>query len=1263
MAKKRSQWIRLTGASQTERLLKALLPESIPIDEQKISDLLFFASAYAAHIPYFNDLDEPAGTWAAFFQRDPSVFLAEVIQTDLETIDREFEEKIHEARMAWDQDSRHETLLELVKTVSGLAKILDDWYTRAQSLRDFGEETRIEQEIERAIHTELSRQLHTLSAIASAGPSDRPKQRFELPGDFHKIWQLNQKTVFKGLEIPDPSNFSAVLGKVQQIFRKFYLFALFIRELAPGLLELSFRQKSDHQPHIGLLIAFLHIYRNAQESLNTLTRRHLEHYYGEILEQHKKPGTPDKTFVCFSLADFARSHFLPKGTLLLAGINQDGLESHYRTMQSLEVNQAEISALKTLFVSKNPLINIGSSYKLVSNIFSAPVADSMDGRGMPFDEPGKNWPILGEEQIDKAESDRRMQAAEIGFVLASSVLWLPEGDRTVKLNLKFHPGTFQQFESLIEDISLNQGSDKDSVFYRLFHHSLHLQLTGETGWMPVRRYAVNPVWEVQTLQIIFSLPMADPPVARYNPEVITDRFDTPWPLLKILVSENDAAYVYSFLKVLRLETIDLEAEVQGLKSLQLYNELGLLDSSAPFQPFGPAPGKNAYLLIGSAELFVKELTGLKINIHWNNLPEEENGFEDYYAVYDQGIGNDSFQVKLSALSDFEFYPKSAERQEAFNLFATLPGTKTLAPHVQWEADALEKLQIRPDYRMQELPEYNNHTQTGYLKFQISRPSMVFGQNLYPRLFARIVTENARPQPFSLIPGGNDPKPLPNEPYVPVIRQLSLDYTARARMNMRVQEFRENNPDAQDQLIHILPFGKRTVFANGKATDHYLVPQFDADGYLLIGLKGLRPPQELSLLFHLEESVKKIDRISADLEWNYLRDGQWTLFPTDRILLDSTSGLTTTGVVRLDIPSDITPSEEILPQGLHWLRVAGTGNLEALGRGKAIYAQAVEAIWVDNGDSTHFNPDQPLPRIKDLVVPVPEIAAVFQPVGFLKSHPPEDERGFYIRTSERLRHKNRAIQLWDYERLILEHFPGIQQVKCLGSFGHEKFLEPGEVKVIVIPNHNHQPAPKAGFHDLQAIKSFLEKQGNPFARIQVINPVYEQLKVTCSLIFKKEFEREKGANLKQLHQDIREYICPWIKGRNFELGQEISKNDVFNFIRERPYVQFVSGFSLVQVYEASEDFYVLEDSARGDNNAEILKPGTPWSVFIPVDEHLITFVNREEYEAPEQAAIDLMRIGSDFVVLPDPEERVALRSAPRQPDPPAPEENDPHFLFE
>ena len=41
--------------------------------------------------------------------------------------------------------------------------------------------------------------------------------------------------------------------------------------------------------------------------------------------------------------------------------------------------------------------------------------------------------------------------------------------------------------------------------------------------------------------------------------------------------------------------------------------------------------------------------------------------------------------------------------------------------------------------------------------------------------------------------------------------------------------------------------------------------------------------------------------------------------------------------------------------------------------------------------------------------------------------------YYTRVGERLKHKNRAITPEDYEKVILDRFPGIFQVKCINNF--------------------------------------------------------------------------------------------------------------------------------------------------------------------------------------------------------------------------------------
>ena len=73
--------------------------------------------------------------------------------------------------------------------------------------------------------------------------------------------------------------------------------------------------------------------------------------------------------------------------------------------------------------------------------------------------------------------------------------------------------------------------------------------------------------------------------------------------------------------------------------------------------------------------------------------------------------------------------------------------------------------------------------------------------------------------------------------------------------------------------------------------------------------------------------------------------------------------------------------------------------------------------------------------------------------------PEQPADFNVRVSERLRHKRRALTIWDYERLVLEKFPQIYKVKCLnhtqyepapGPGGIYRELAPGHVTIVTVP---------------------------------------------------------------------------------------------------------------------------------------------------------------------------------------------------------------------
>src|SRR5690606_40768464 len=81
----------------------------------------------------------------------------------------------------------------------------------------------------------------------------------------------------------------------------------------------------------------------------------------------------------------------------------------------------------------------------------------------------------------------------------------------------------------------------------------------------------------------------------------------------------------------------------------------------------------------------------------------------------------------------------------------------------------------------------------------------------------------------------------------------------------------------------------------------------------------------------------------------------------------------------------------------------------------------------------------------------EIRKVDQPYPSFGGSPLELDRPYYTRISERLRHKDRAITIWDYERLVLEKFSYLYKAKCLNHTNETTETEPGHVRVIVIPD--------------------------------------------------------------------------------------------------------------------------------------------------------------------------------------------------------------------
>ena len=131
---------------------------------------------------------------------------------------------------------------------------------------------------------------------------------------------------------------------------------------------------------------------------------------------------------------------IEENTVVLASLDKDGIPHRFKTLFPVNVGHCRISDIKTLFFDKGYRETLTNKYAIITESFMAPVANSQDGLGAPFnpDKPPA-WPTFGEDQLDKEPHLRNMIDANLGFAISSPVLHLREGRRNVSCLLYTSP--------------------------------------------------------------------------------------------------------------------------------------------------------------------------------------------------------------------------------------------------------------------------------------------------------------------------------------------------------------------------------------------------------------------------------------------------------------------------------------------------------------------------------------------------------------------------------------------------------------------------------------------------------------------------------------------------------------------------------------------------------------------------------------------------------------------------------------------------------
>jgi len=1234
------------GTSQSERMLKSLQPDFIKVDERSVSDMLAFAAKYSELVKFYDLTNSPIGDWSEFFKNDLTVFLATIVSTDLGKIERRHNRLITALENAPRAEEKLESLEALMTQVLELAKQINDWYkhTLQMGKMDMMNSSELENELEEAIKQQLSQNLMDLLVYHSdlmLNPSSE-FSREKIEENFHPIWFREHKRIgSRNIKLKAHHTADKIKDYTKKIrvqFRTFYSVTSYIVQIAPLYLNDSLANKSNHKPDVALFISFLQMFKKLQDQANEVTEKHLDFYYFNVLRQRQKGLTPDKANVYFEIAKHIDTHFIKKGTLVTGGVDEFGVEQLYRTDEDLEINQAKIGSLRTIYVAKNPKIGIGSSYQVITNLYSADVANSNDGKGGRFINDEENWPTFGHDILELPASEHQMDFAKLGWAVSAPIFEMEEGHRVVTMRFNFDPASMYTLNLLIKDISKNQEISREDAFSRIFKNSLEVYFSTTEGWTEAYTAEVLPPaeWGTPQITIVASLTTAAPSVVAYDPETMGEGFDTSYPVVRILQRTEGSFFTYSFLKELQLKTVNIDIDVTGMKQLSISSDLGGLDASVPFQPFGAVPSVGSYLMVGKEELFRKDLTDVKFNIEWHNLPDNKRGLRGHYKAYNLGIRNEQYEVEVSALNDGQFYPLEESSPLVYPLFEKDDeNPHTVSNKRRFEGFDLSALNIKPNYNFEMPPVYNNSAQAGFFKFELKGPKAAFGHSEYASIYSKVITHNTDPKKK-----GPD-KPLPKQPYTPMIRTITMDYSASTEVTVLSLGKLSKGASAKEKLYHIHPFGIIPTYQKGRATNLSLLPNYDDDAYLFVGLDDFNPPGALSIYFELKENMNLFSDVGAnqgkpEIFWSYMVNNKWQDFSQNQILSDSTNGFNNSGVIQLDIPKELTNENHILPSGKHWLRVTVRGEASLMPHTLKVATQAVSVTWVDNGSGeTHLSKPLPANSIKKLSSSISQIRGVKQPFPSFGGRTGENKAAFYTRVSERLRHKNRAVSAWDYERLVLDRFPNIHQVKCVTHLGNEDLVEAGTIIIAVVPKLDKHVK---GYHlpmvnntVLTQIKDYLKSLASPFVNIVVRNPIYERVKISAGLRFSKG--KNNGTFLKKLNQDIIKFMCPWMVGeeKELELGGSLVKDSVLSYIEKRDYVEFVTKFSIVQVFPEDGVGFDVDDTAIHSTNSPLIKATKPWSILIPFEMNPLYFIDDEAFQTPEKASISSMIIDGDFVM--------------------------------
>ena len=669
---------------------------------------------------------------------------------------------------------------------------------------------------------------------------------------------------------------------------------------------------------------------------------------------------------------------------------------------------------------------------------------------------------------------------------------------------------------------------------------------------------------------------------------------TAYPALRILTTKGNYP---TWAEGLEFESVSIETNVSGIRNFTLINELGETDTTQAVSPFGIQAERGAWFQIGLEEAGMKPLKELTLTGKWQRLPDTKNGLDQLYKDY-PGVDASSFRIRT--------YYRKNDKWESYEEDSPL-----------FTFDHTGKLQ---DACIAFSPNDNigNFTACKDRLFRVTldSPSIGFGTAAYRNLFTEVMVHNSRCKE-------KDMRTLPQEPPIPLLADMELSY--KAEVTIQIQAQPPSTPPVGEPLITSVTITEGTEAPPREGLGR-LLPQSPSPYTLYLAFADAVGERKIRMYLDLALDKTRLPYCclrpdsNTVLIWSYWDGEAWTDIPGKDVTAEETVALTRSGFIEITLEKRIE-EKWTDKNGLLWLRATFMqgGNPDKPVKEKPS-TLAVRGIWIncirvtaDGGDGT------PLPAgtIQGTAEEDTRIGSVIQPLPGFGGKQAETEAQCASRQTARIHNRHRAVTLQDYADILTEHFPELVKVRC---FNVREENGTRKTVITVFSRAEDETYFLSPTWKLAEMERALKQYASPFARLEVINPVYEQTVVHIKARLHEDTDDENKV-IRQLVVLAQNYLAPWKrKGDIPEPGQTYSPLALHSRLVNHEDVE-----ELLELTVSGKDILPKEekDGENEDGDKESPIHGTyPWSILLPKVEIGLL---------PYRSGIEEAEIGGNFTI--------------------------------